>query len=433
MLIAHITRRLPVDIVPFDNETLDGFLLKSQEIHKEAIQRALERYDKDIYCPIDRKRFVSIRLGERTILSSYGILRFKRRYYYDSFMEGYCYLLDNRLQIPKSKRMTNELTLGILDLASIMSYKEVGEHLSDYKEVGEHLSDEFAVSKYAVWKTINEALSETYFDIDMDRKDLKIHVQIDEKFIGMVGSTDKRGYYTLTTFAGKEPIGKSNRLRNKTVISSAKLCDLKNRLNEILVDRYKVSPDEEIFVSGDFATYIQNFGESIRCCKARYVPDRFHVHKTLKDTLPNVYVDDHSLNDDGFRNHLIKELVEIDDDNARKLKNIPIRNPESFGPYLDREYLGCSQEGQNSRIYAPRFGKYANRFPPSAIEKPSPIREARAMNAKVILVHRHREIPEPIDVSISQPYEDIAKYVLDTREMKFETMKMFNAIKYGRL
>ena len=412
-----------MDILPLNNETLDGFLSKSQEIHKEAIQRALERYDKDIYCSIDHKRFVLIRLDERTILSSYGILRFKRRYYYDSFMEGYCYLLDNRLQIPKSKRMTNELILRILDLASIMSYKEVGEHLSN----------EFVISKYTVWKTINEVLLETYFDIDIDRKDLKVHVQIDEKFIGMVNSINKRKYYTLTIFAGKEPIGKSHKLLNKTVVSSSKLCDLKNKLNEILINRYKVSPDEEIFVSGDFATYIRNFNESISCCKAKYVPDRFHVYKTLKDALPNVYVDDRSLNDDGFQDHLIKELVRIDDDNARKLESILIKNPKSFEPYLDQEYLGCSQEGQNSHIYAPRFGKYANRFSPSTIEKLSLIREARAMNAKVILVHKHRRIPEPIDVSISQPYEDIVKYVLDTREMKFETMKMFNAIKYGGL
>ena len=79
-----------MDILPSTNETLDGFLSKSQQIHKEAIQRALERYDKDIYCSIDHKRFVFIRLDERTILSSYGILRFKRRYYYDSLMEGDC-------------------------------------------------------------------------------------------------------------------------------------------------------------------------------------------------------------------------------------------------------------------------------------------------------------------------------------------------------
>ena len=412
-----------MNIVPLANETLDSFLLKSQQIHKEAIKLALERYDKEIYSLIDHKRFVLIRLDERTILSSYGILRFKRRYYYDSFMEEYCYLLDNKLQIPKSKRMTNELILKILDLASIMSYKEVGEHLSN----------EFVISKYTVWKTINEILLETYFDIDIDRKDLKIHVQIDEKFIGMISSINKKKYYTLTIFAGKELIGKTYKLLNKTVISSSKLRDLKDKLNDILVNRYKVSPDEEIFISGDFATYIQNFNESISCCKARYVPDKFHVYKTLKDTLPDVYVDDYSLNDENFQNYLIKELVKVDDDNARKLKNILIKNPKSFKSYLDQEYLGCSQEGQNSHIYAPRFGKYANRFSPSTIEKLSLIREARAMNAKVILVHKYRKIPEPIDVSMPQPYEDIVKYVLDTREMKFETMKMFNQVKYGGL
>lgn len=412
-----------MNIVPLANETLDSFLLKSQQIHKEAIKLALERYDKEIYSLIDHKRFVLIRLDERTILSSYGILRFKRRYYYDSFMEEYCYLLDNKLQIPKSKRMTNELILKILDLASIMSYKEVGEHLSN----------EFVISKYTVWKTINEVLLETYFDIDIDRKDLKIHVQIDEKFIGMISSINKKKYYTLTIFAGKELIGKSYKLLNKTVISSSKLRDLKDKLNDILVNRYKVSPDEEIFISGDFATYIQNINESISCCKARYVPDKFHVYKTLKDTLPDVYVDDYSLNNENFQNYLIKELVKIDDDNARKLKNILIKNPKSFKSYLDPEYLGCSQEGQNSHIYAPRFGKYANRFSPSTIEKLSLIREARAMNAKVILVHKYRKIPGPIDVSMPQPYEDIVKYALDTREMKFETMKMFNQIKYGGL
>ena len=423
MLIVHITRRLPMDILPSANETLDSFLSKSQQIHKEAIQRALERYDKDIYCSIDHKRFVFIRLDERTILSSYGILRFKRRYYYDSLMEEHCYLLDNKLQIPKSKRMTNELILRILDLASIMSYKEVGELLSS----------EFVISKYTVRKTINEVLLETYFDIGIDRKDSKIHVQIDEKFIGMVGSANKKRYYTLTVFAGKEPIGKSYKLLNKTVVSSSKLCDLKNRLNEILVNRYKVSPDEEIFISGDFATYIQSFNESITCCKARYVPDKFHVYKALRDLFPGLYVDDYSLNDIGFRDHLIRELSKMDDENAKKLRKIMMNRPDAFAPYLDPDYLGCSQEGQNSHIYAPRFGKYANRFSPSTIEKLSLIREAKAMNAKVILVHKHRKIPEPIDVSTPQPYEDIVKCVLDTRGMKYETAKMFNEIKYGGL
>ena len=404
-----------MDILPLINETFDSFLLKSQQIHKESIQKALERYDKELYSVIDKNRFILIRLDERTILSTYGILKFKRRYYYDSLNKEYCYLLDNQLQIPKSKRMTNELILRILDLASIMSYKEVGEHLSN----------EFVLSKFTIWKTIHDVLLETYFDIDIDRKDYKIHVQIDEKFIGMVKSKNKKKYYTLTIFAGKKLVNKSYKLLNKTVISSANLCVLKAKLNDLLVNRYNVSLDEEIYVSGDLATYIQNFDNSITCCKTKYVPDKFHVYKTLKDKLPDVWVDDVSLNNKDFQNHLIKRLSDFDDDDSKKLKRLLLKKPESLQTYLDPSYLGCSQEGQNSHIYAPRFGKYANRFSPSTIEKLSLIREAKAMNAKIILVHKHRKMPEIIDIYLPEIYEVPIKYVLDTREMKYETQKKF--------
>ena len=410
-----------MDILTLNNETFDSFLLNSQQIHKEAIQKSLENRDKDIYSRIDHKRFILIRIDERTILSSYGILRFKRRYYYDSFMKEYCYLLDNLMQIPKSKRMTNELILKMMNLASIMSYKETGEHLSD----------EFVISKYTVWKTINEVLLETYFETEINRKAYKIHVQIDEKFIGMIDSTNKKKYYTMTIFAGKEKSGNSYRLLNKTVISSSILSELKKKINEILIKRYNVSSNEEIYVSGDFATYIQNFKESIVCCKCIYVPDKFHVYKAIKDTLPGLYVDDYSLNQKEFQDYLIKNLENSDEINAKKLKNIIKKKPKIFEPYLNPTYLGCSQEAQNSHIYAPRFGKYANRFSPSTIEKLSIIREAKVMKAKVILVHKNRKIPDLIDISIPEAYENPEKYVLDTSEMKYETAKLFNAIKYG--
>lgn len=412
-----------MNILTLTNETFDSFLLNSQQIHKEAIQTALERYDKHLYSLIDHKRFILVRLDERVILSSYGILRFKRRYYYDVLNKEYCYLLDNKLQIPKSKRMTNELIVKILDLASIMSYREVGEHLSN----------EFVISKYTIWKTINEVLLETYFDTDIKRGDDKIHIQIDEKFIGMINSTNKKRYYTLTIFAGKERVGNSYKLLCKTVLSSSVLADLKRKVNDVLVKRYRVSLNEEVFVSGDMATYIQNFKDSIVYCKAKYVPDKFHVYKALNDMLPDLYVDDYSLSQTNFQNYIVKRLESIESIDAKKLKGLLIRNPGVFLSYLDPEYLGCSQEGQNSHIYAPRFGKYANRFSPSTIEKLSLIREAKAMNAKVILVHKNREIPEPIDTSNYESYEEIIKFVLDTREMKHEGQKMFNAIKYGRL
>ena len=69
-------------IVPSKIETLDSFLLNAKQLFKQDVVKALERYDKELYCLIDHKRFVLIRTDERTILSSYGLLKFKRRYYY---------------------------------------------------------------------------------------------------------------------------------------------------------------------------------------------------------------------------------------------------------------------------------------------------------------------------------------------------------------
>ncbi len=204
--------------------------------------------------------------------------------------------------------MTNELVLKILDLASIMTYKEVGEHLSD----------EFTLSKYTVWKTIHETLLETHFRGEVHREaGEKIHVQVDEKYIWMTKSANKRKYYTLTVFAGMERVNGSNRLKNKTVISSANLPDLKKRLNDVLANRYKVQPGEEVFVSGDFATYIRNFGDSISCCGAGYVLDKFHVYKALRDSLPEVCADDISLNDPDFRKYLVGALSGKEDAAAR--------------------------------------------------------------------------------------------------------------------
>lgn len=412
-----------MDIVALKPETFDTFILKSKDFQKIAIREALEKRDNEIYSRIDRKRFKFIRFDKRSILSSVGILTFKRRYYLDTLTNEYYYLLDNSLQIPKSKRMTNELILKILDLASIMSYKETGEHLSD----------EFVLSKFTICKTINEVMLETYFDVEINRENKKIHVQIDEKFIGMTSSKNKKKYYTLTIFAGKHPYGNSFALENKTVISSANLHDLKIKLNDILVTRYKVSLEEEIFVSGDFATYIQNFGDSIYCCKTKYVPDKFHVYKTIRDEIPELEVDKYSINDSNFQNFVINKLENNEDQNAKKLKNILKKKPEVFKAYLDPEYLGCSQEGQNSHIYAARFGKYANRFCPSTIEKLSLIREAKAMNAKIVLTHKKRELPLMVDFGEYQSYEDIAKFSLDTRSMKSQSRKLFDAIRYGEI
>lgn len=431
-----------MDILPLTNETFDSFLFKSHNLSKTLLSERFEIIDRKLYLwtkEDKEKRFTLIRKDERTILTSFGIYKYKRRYYFDNKDKKYVYLLDNQLGIPKNSRMSSELILKLLELASIMTYKEVGTHLSN----------EFELSKYTVWKTIKNSYVECCYDNNINRNGMKIHVQVDEKFIYFcrkkkrnekVDEKDKKKYYTLTIFAGKELIGINKyRLLNKTVISSSDLSKLKKRVNEILVKRYKVSVDEEIFISGDLAKYIQNFGEYITVCSSKYVPDKFHVFQAIENELKKspreeinqMKITKLNINDPKTQEIILKNLT-LESVDSRKIFRLLAYKPQIFKTYLDNEYLGCSQEGQNSHVYAPRFGKYANRFNRETVEKLSLIREANAMGCTIILGSTTREPEEPIElININIDLDPKWRDVLDTSEMKYETKQMFDAIKYG--
>lgn len=413
-------------ILPLKTETFDAILLNCQKYAKEFIVQRLEYYDRDIYYWVkeDReKRFTLIRKDERTILTTLGIIKYKRRYYHDNILDNNVYLLDNQLKIPPNIRMSNELIIKIMDLASYMTYREVGKHLSN----------EFELSKFTIWKTIRDTTIEAMYSPTINRNGIKVHLQIDEKFIGMIDSTNKKRYYTATIFAGRKRINKkSHRLLNKTVLSAATLSKIKQLINYHLKERYKVKIDEEIFVSGDMALYIQEFKDSIIVCRSKYVPDKYHVFQAIKRIIPDLEIDSESINNKSYQKYLVKKLWGKDDFDAKKVLNLLRNKPEVFKTYLDKEYLGCSQEGQNSHIYAPRFGKYANRFSKATIEKLSLIREAEVMNINIKIGLLNREIPKQLDIGqFSIDLDEPLRFYLDTREMKYETKQMFDGIKYG--
>jgi len=424
-----------MNILPLNHETFDGILNKCHNDQIQLIVQILENYDRRIAAELDRKRWKLIKIDERTIYSSFGVITYKHRYYYDNFLHVYTHPLDNFLSIPKNIRYTNELRVKVLKLASELSYSKVGENISK----------DFTFTKSTIYNIVKDSIIESYYEKEIDRCNYKVHVQIDEKYIGFNKAKYKKRYYTLTIFAGKKFLGvrkdggKMFKLLNKTCISSCNLSVLKERVNELLVSRYHVLQDEEIFLSGDLANYIQNFKYDIKCCYAKYVPDKFHIFRTIKKLLPNFKINEQLINHPTYQSDLIDVILKCEDKNlkfeAEKILRLLRRTPEIFLTYLNPEYLGCSQECQNSHIYAPRFGKYANRFNPETIEKLSLIREAKVNNSIIKIGSLKRIPPRPLDFEFPKCsyLEKETRYVLDTREMKYETQQMFNRIKYGDL
>ena len=70
------------------------------------------------------------------------------------------------LGIPKNTRITNELRLKVLDLASGMSYSNVGKRISN----------EFILLKSTIARIVKDKIIEQLYNDSINRKDYKIHL-----------------------------------------------------------------------------------------------------------------------------------------------------------------------------------------------------------------------------------------------------------------
>lgn len=210
----------------------------------------------------------------------------------------------------------------------------------------------------------------------------------------MVNKRNKAKYYTATIFLGESFVHSRRILLNKTVLSSSKLEDLTSKIRDNLRNRYQVKEDELIYISGDFASYIRKFNNRIDdICKPIYVPDKFHVKKTLKDEF-GLLLNDYELNEKDNISLIVKSTSKDSSPSLKGLAKVIRNNPNCFTHYQDDKYLGCSQEGMNSHIYSPRFSKHQNRFNPLTIEKLSLIREAYVNHAQVRVISSSRKSEE---------------------------------------
>jgi len=341
---------------------VNNFINQGKISTLEALGKLLERIDKLLYSQKQPFEKV-IKIKERTIQTSIGMLRFKRRYYYDELEHKYRFLLDAYLNIPRRNRLMDNVKIKIIEAASEMSYEKAGRYACE---------EGLPVSKAAVCRLIRN----TEFFIEDNNSliinDSKVHVQIDEKFINVIGSANKKKLYTCTIFKGVIPKGKKKVLQNRTLISSKNLNLFFEKINKSLFEKYHIKLDDEIYVSGDLASYIQKSPEKILVCKAIYVPDKFHVLKAIKDSL-GLKTNKYLINDGACQKLIIDSLKGINDVDASKIRTLLSKNPESLTHYLDYEYDGCSQECMNSHYFCSRFDKVPNIWRFDTIEKLSQV------------------------------------------------------------
>ena len=418
-------------IIANNQSAFDSVVENEKAASAGRIAAAIEAFDRLIYSRIDHGRFAVVRNKPRTVATSAGDVTYRRRYYRDSLDGTYYCPADMALGLGKRVRISNELRVRLVLNASEMSYSLAARTASEYS----------TVSKATVCRAVAKAKVESTLPglaAKGPSGGARIHVQIDEKYVSIAGSRRKTRLYTATIFRGREAVGRKGRkrLKGRTITSSRSPKRLGRMLSSLLAGRYGVTADDTVWLSGDLASYIVGFGESITACKAVYVPDKWHVcHMVASDMGESVRVSPE------LAAEAVKAIAETGDVSSMEgLACLPavkicMENPKVFDPWFDPSYEGCSQEGMNSHYYARRFAKCPNRFKESTVLKLSSIIESRQNAAAFSITFPAIAGPDSIDDVpwIGKPYEELPKYSLNIDGMPSGSRKVFTNIKFGGL
>lgn len=405
------------------NDSLTEYFEKVDKLAISSYSELLKTLDDELF-KSKPKYLKSIKISSRSILTTKGYVTFKRRYYYDESIKKYYYLLDLKLKISKYKKLSDELVLKIMNRINETSYRKIGKTI-----VPNHV-----ISKSTIYRAIKNT------QIYLDEKQIKIkefsgnvHLQIDEKYLRIRGFPNKIPLYTCCMFTDKLNVGTEesprNKLVNKIIYGTFNMKDFIDEINYCLKNIYHVSESSEIFLSGDLAQYIRSFKNKIYVCKAKYIPDKWHVLKSINDLMRycnmNKYDKDLLLNTlkttpkariiNQGQSYIIK-LIKTHDDIEKIWK-------------IDR-YLGCCQECINSHHYSQRFYRTSN-FSKETVEKINLIELSKCIDVKPKIGIRKSNYVIP-KIHYKPSFDDIDKtYNVNLNSFTLQTRKLLANMIFG--
>lgn len=422
------------DLLGVNNKkfNIDSIIKTVVDKFHEIVENMLDYIDRKIYLEIIKNPHIQlISKRPKTIKTAYGKFTFKRRYYHYDLKdeEKNLYPLDEFLGIRPRTQYTDGCKLEMAYKASELTYRQVGDNISK----------DFKASKATVCRSIKNIEIDQIVPSKISNNGSMVHLQIDEKYVSIRGEKHKKRLYTATIFAGRYLYGENKekaKLLNKTVFSAKTVPDLAKKCNNYLKNNYGLKPEDTFYISGDLATYIQNFKDRITCATGIYVADKFHVFRDFTKFTAVKLDNDSFSTDEKFEEH-IKELKSITDEKIlkspayKKLFSLVSRKSDALKHYNDEAYEGCSQECMNSRIYSTRFAKLTNKFNFDTVIKLSEIKESVINESKLTFGLKLKDI-KPTNIIPSREYMEKEKYVIDTSGMTHSMRKLFAEIKYGR-
>jgi len=364
------------------------------EFGSQVTQFLVEYAENIIFKLKDRKeKFESLEKDDRTIISIFGELNFKRRYYKDKETKERIYLLDQFLKLEKRERMLPNVKERIIEEARETSYKRAGQKASYGTEI----------SKQTVKNEINklDIKPEIAEEKESKKKVKKLYIIADEDHVHLQkgGIDEPRLIIVYDSIIAK---GKRIELKNKRHfggIYTKKIDDLWEEVMTYIENNYDTEYLERVYISGDGANWIKTGLEWI--IKSVYVLDEFHMKKAVNGIVGRITKTNKEekekqkkelrtalrrLNFVRFKEIcyeiLAEEMEKTTRERKQDLMDYILNNVEGIkNLYRNKKELhGCSAEGHISHIYSDRMSSRPMGWSTTNINNMSKLRTAKEDN-----------------------------------------------------
>lgn len=388
---------------------------------------------------------------KRTILTLFGEITFKRRYYFDNKFDDRFFFTDLFLGLPKRKYFDPFVCAEICNESASSSYSKAGKIISS--KIGKRINNNLYIGRASarnIVKSFNISNSEEFNHKRIER----LYVMLDEKFVGSQFNNNKDHMIKASViFEDYELVYKEKRKTNSMnrykLVNSHTCASIDNHLLDDTVDyiynSYDIDSIKEVIFMGDCATWIKNFPKSHWFkfnpdTKIKFAMDGFHFSQALKQLTTNQYEDVYDalyeyvlFNDKKEFKRLIDEFIELNPERKETIENkrdYILNNWNARQLYQNNSYIRCSMESHISHIFADIFTSRPKAYSKAGLKQLLKLRLLK-VNKKDILKEYLNSLKTNIEKTTytSRYIKDRYDYELYDSSQRFSYLYTDNSIK----
>ena len=380
----------------------------------------------------------------RTVLTLFGEITYRRRYYYDKKYNDRFFFTDFFLGLPKRKYFDPFVCSEICNESSLTSYSKAGRIVSD--KIGNRINNTFKISRAS---SRNIVMNFNILDDTKQERELKrikrLFIMLDEKFVpsqfndGINHMIKGAVLFENRKLAYKYKKKQSS--KNRIKLTGTHTCaSIDNLLLQNVIDyiyyNYDVDYLEELNFMGDCALWIKNFPKSNwfkfdRNIEVNFSIDGFHFSQALGNLTTEANKDVYDalyeyvlLNDiDGFTDMCndFLELFPERSDVIESKRDYILNNWNERQFYQNHPYMKCSMESHISHIFADLFTSR-----PKAYSKKGLRQLLKLRLLKVNDIDIKKKYFSSLEYNLSTTYQNNSIITYKNHNLINETIKIFS-------